>query len=245
MSKDVEYKLAEVELKLALLEAEYKEFTYIVSHDLRAPLRQIQGFTDILSAKYADVFDDKARKHMNMITAGVNQSQLIIDSLLTYSRIQSKKVEFSTVHVNDILSKTQKALFELMAELSITLNVDVNALPTIQGDNALLEQVFFHIIHNAILYQLADSKPSITICCEELENVWQFCVRDNGIGIPEKHYEKVFKPLRRNVSDKQYLGNGMGLAISKHIVKKHKGEIWLKANSDVGMSVYFTISKGL
>jgi light-regulated signal transduction histidine kinase (bacteriophytochrome) len=242
MSIDLQHQLTKTQQELAALKAEYEEFVYIVSHDLQAPLRQIEGFSDIIWNKYADNFDEKSKRHFDLIIKGSTKIKELLDALITYSRINTHAQPFSTLNLNDIVADVLKQS-SLLKKTDATISCD--NLPTIVGDNAQITHVFYQLIHNALFYQTAENRPDIKINVIELAKYWQFCITDNGIGISENLTEKVFKIFRRAVSEKQYVGTGMGLPIAQKILLRHQGNIWLETEKNVGSAFYFTIAKGL
>jgi light-regulated signal transduction histidine kinase (bacteriophytochrome) len=243
MSTTIESQLAAAQRELASLRAQHQEFAYIVSHDLNAPLRQIAGFADIVATKHADSFDDKTKRHFKLIVDGSTQVNKILASLMSYSNLCTEPTAFSKLSLVEVVDDAIKALSEDISESGAIITC--KNLPKIVGNGLALKQLFVHIIHNALLYQLPGNQPDIVISAIEAGNVWQLCVSDNGIGVAENLTEKIFKVLKRGVSQKKYEGMGMGLALAKKIAQKHGGDIWMESNNEVGTSFYFTIAKDL
>lgn len=241
--KNIENKLAKAQEELNVLKAEYEEYAYVVSHDLIAPLRQIEGFSNIIYAKHADQFDDKTKRHFDLIVSGAEKGKDILDALLDYSKLNTPAKPFSPVDSKQIIDGVTNKLTSMIEESSADIScVDT---PLVIGDSAQLHQVFYHLIHNALHYQYPGKSPTVSIDARETEDHWQFCINDNGIGIPDHLTEKVFTILRRAVTDKEYSGIGMGLAIAKKIVQCHGGRLWVVTKKNAGSSFYFTIAKEL
>jgi light-regulated signal transduction histidine kinase (bacteriophytochrome) len=243
MDSELKKQLEQTQKELAALRAEYQDFTYIVSHDLSGPLRQVEGFCDIIVGKHGDSFDDKTKRHFELILNGSNKAKQVIDALVEYSRLNTRAQAFELVDCNDVLNDLKNQLSSDFEHCSPT--IECPPLPIISADKVQIAQLFYHLIHNALLYHLPDSKPEVVISFIETEHSWRFEVKDNGIGIAQNLQEKVFKVLRRGVSDKAYVGMGMGLAIATKILQRHKGTIWLESDKTIGTTVHFTIQKGL
>jgi len=235
--------LAEARAKLARLEAEYKEFSYIVSHDLSGPLRTIEGFATIISQKHADSFDEKTKLHFQYIVNGVKNGTEILTSLKAFSRLNTRAQPFSACDCNALVADVQENLAEVIQ--STAAQVESANLPMVFADSVQLSQAFYHLLENALRYHRADSPPKVRITAEDLGAHWQFIVTDNGIGVPAKLAERIFKPLRRAVKDKDYPGMGMGLAVTKKIAERHRGDLQFESTEGAGSTFRMTIAKGL
>lgn len=243
MSVDIENQLNKANQELVALKAEYDEFVYIISHDLSASLRQVEGFAEIVIGKHADSFDDKTKRHFELIQGGSNQAKLILEAMRSYSRLSTMAQPFTLFDLNKLVHDIKCKLSSLFDDANSIITV--SHLPTIIGEEKQIAQVFECLLHNALNYRSAERECQINIDVVEKKHYWQFCVIDNGIGIAENIQEKIFKVLRRGVSDKKSIGIGMGLAIVKKVLQHHQGRIWLESEKGRGSSFYFTISKGL
>ncbi|MGS2717114.1 sensor histidine kinase [Eionea flava] len=243
----LEEQLAQTQQQLDDLREEYKEFVYIVSHDLHAPLRAIEGFSQIIANKHADSFDEKTRGHFNHIINGAQKNKAILNALVDYSRISTRESAFTECDCNAIFSQIKEELSPLIEASQATLHCE--ALPTLFADKVQLTLLFKHLIHNALLYQKDHIKPVIHITHKNKNNAWEFSVSDNGIGIKKNLMEKIFKLLRRGVSDKHYPGMGMGLAIAQKIVQRHGGELSAvsraEGETESGTTFTFTMTNNL
>jgi light-regulated signal transduction histidine kinase (bacteriophytochrome) len=243
MSDKLESQLKKARQELATLKMEYDEFVYIVSHDLSAPLRQIEGFTEIIASRHADSFDEKTKRHLALIQGGSNQAKLILEAIRGYSHLNTMTQSFALLDLNKIVSDTKVKLLAMFDEVSASITC--SNLPTIVGDKKQMTQLLECLIHNALTYQPQKQHCKIDITVVEQTNNWQFCITDNGIGVDENVQNKIFKVLKRGVSDKKFPGIGMGLAIAHKIIQRHDGRIWLESNNSSGSAFYFTIAKHL
>ena len=243
MSADVANELEKVKQELAALKAEYEEFVYIISHDLSAPLRQIEGFADIIESNHSDSFDEKTKRHFALIHSGATQATQILTALTNYSRLNTRAQPFALMDCNEIVAQVLAELSPLIAEMGASINCV--ELPSIIGDSEQIKLLFACLIENALIYQLPGNKPVIFISAKDDNNFWQFSINDNGIGVPENLTEKIFKVLRRGVSSKKYPGLGMGLAIAQKILQKHLGDISLNVDTNTGSTFTFKIAKDL
>lgn len=241
MTSKIEEQLAKTQKELAQVKAEYQEFVYVVSHDLRAPLRQIEGFAEIVISKHVDSFDEKTKHHFELITGGSAKARQLLDALVNYSRVETHAEECVPLNCNTLVDEVIKQLSDL--GLVAKADISYQNLPDVIAEKNQISQLFYSLIHNALLYQLPTAHPKIVIQAEELEHEWQFCIMDNGIGVKDNVRDKIFTVLRRGVSDKKYSGMGMGLAMAKKILSRHGGDIYLKASSDEGSSFSFTLPK--
>lgn len=238
-TKRAEEELAQKAEELARSNAELENFAYIASHDLQEPLRMVASFAELLGQRYRDQLDDKAREFIGYIDEGTQRMKLLIDDLLTYSRLGRKK-EWRPTDLNTVLDR---ALFNLALLIEETgAEITRNPLPTVHTDPVQMLQVFQNLIGNALKFR-AQSRPQVQIGAQEDENEWVFSVRDQGIGIAPEYAERIFLMFQRLHSRSQYPGTGIGLALCKKIVENHKGRIWVESQEGQGATFYFTIPK--
>lgn len=238
--KDVDLKRALKFLKFKNKELE--EFTYITSHDLQEPIRTIISLIDILNASSKDKFDTREEEIMKYIKdAGFRMRSLIL-GLLDYSRLGKEKIS-SKVNCNDLIKEVQQDLSSSIAQHDAT--IDVQELPIVPGYKTDLRLLFQNLISNAIKFRKKQEKPHIRITFKEDEAGWEFCVADNGIGIPKKYRVRVFKIFQRLHSREKYEGYGLGLTHCRKIIELHNGKIWVTSEEDVGSNFYFTLPKEL
>ncbi len=221
--------LGRANAELARSNQELQQFAYIASHDLQEPLRAIGGFSGLLARRYRNKLDAEAQEYLDFLTAAATRMQRMIVDLLDYSRLGHEPKPFQPVNLRDVLdaalSLLQTAVQELGAEFLI------GDLPTIQGDSQQLVQLFQNLVGNALKFH-GEELPSIMISGRRTGNEWLITVRDNGIGIDPEKAADVFQIFRRLHSQEQYPGTGIGLAVCKRIVERHRGRIWVQPNDD-------------
>ena len=209
---------------------ELEQFAYVASHDLQEPLRKVASFCQMLESRYAGQLDDRARQYIAYAVDGAKRMQLLINELLTFSRVGQPGTIRGPVDLNAV---AREAIDRLDATITDTdADVTVEELPTITGDATLLTQLFQNLIGNSIKFRRMDEHPVIRIAAERKEGVWEFACRDNGIGIASAHAERVFVIFQRLHPRDAYLGTGIGLALCRKIVDFHGGRIWVDTEAD-------------
>ena len=224
--------------------SQLENFAYIASHDLKAPIRTIVSFSQLLQRSLKNVIDEHSKEYLDfIISASLNMKQLIED-LLAYSRIDSVKLNSGEVELNDLLFMIQYELKAIIEEEKPVIILN-NIPKSISADYTKLKQVFQNLITNAIKFHKKGELPRIEISCEDQNDFWKFTVKDSGIGIQPKYFERIFLLFQKLHTNKEYEGTGIGLAICKKIIEQHQGEIWIESEVNVGTTFYFTISKNL
>ena len=218
--------------------AELEQFSYIASHDLKSPLRTIASYAGLLKRRYFNELDTHAIEFIDYVVKGASHMNDIIQDLLEYSNVNKAQI-WTSIDLNEmlflVLQNLDKEITESKAKILFP------KLPTINGFKTGMSQLFQNLIANAIKFK-SDLAPVISIQVENRSAHWQFIIADNGVGLEERYQEKAFQPFQR-INNLERPGTGMGLAICKKIVNKHKGEIWYKSKAGCGTSFYFTISK--
>jgi signal transduction histidine kinase len=234
----------ELEESLALLEEKSKEleqFAYAASHDLKEPLRMIQGFLTLLEKRYQEKLDNRARKYIHFSVDGAKRLGTLIDDLLEYSRVGRIHTNIEDIDLNEMLNELIKN--EIAHSGDSTEIIQFNNLPVINAVPVSINMLFRNLISNALKYQDGKKDPEIKITSMEDQNHWNFSVIDNGIGIEKKFFDKIFMLFNRLHTKEEYPGTGMGLAICKKIVDEHGGRIWVESEEGKGSTFYFTILK--
>jgi len=231
--------LNEILIKLERSNDELQQFAYVVSHDLREPLRTIISFLQLLEKRYKDQLDQDANEFIEFAVDGTKRMDDMITDLLEYSKVSSKEREFSLVNIEKILDETLLNLKMGINESNAIITYD--PLPTVYGDKKLLVELLQNIISNAIKYR-SKKTPKIHISAKKDANQWLFCVKDNGIGIDSKHINRIFTIFQRLHGIDEFEGTGIGLSIAEKIVQKHNGHIWVKSQPGKGSTFYFTIA---
>ncbi|MBL0130032.1 MAG: hypothetical protein IPP43_01980 [Chitinophagaceae bacterium] len=232
--------------KLAELTKEMNQFTYIVSHDLQAPLRMITGFLELLEKKYGDKLDESAKQYIGFAVMGAAKMKNLVFDLLEYSRLSSDTNEFVEVDLNVIMQEVKEKFLPAIEETGALITVD--HLPVVMAKKAQMVQLFQHLIGNALKFFSAEMPEIIITLREEnaglpdRQGFWVFAVKDNGIGFDPAFAEKIFIVFRRLFSDEtKYSGTGIGLAICKKIIGLHGGTIWAESAVGKGSTFYFTL----
>ena len=230
-------------LSLERSNKELEHFAYVASHDLQEPLRKIGSFTELLARKYQDKLDDKAGTYIGYIVDGAHRMQILINDLLSFSRVTTKGREFAKVDCNALLVRVQQDVEFAVQEKSATLSVA--ELPTVMADEVQLGQVFQNLVANAIKYCEAGRRPEVRISAQKSGADIVFSVSDNGIGIEQQHFERIFQLFQRLHTREEYSGTGIGLALCKKIIERHGGHIWVESALGKGSTFFFTIPLSL
>ena len=237
--QNTELKLKELVNELKRSNKELEQFAYVSSHDLQEPLRMVALFTQLLERRYKGKFDADADDYIKFIVEGAKRMKLLIDDLLSYSRVNTKGGEFEPIEMdkvmNNVLSNLQFISKESNAEILIQ-----EPLPTIVGDKSQMMHVFQNLVANGIKFNDNES-PKIVVSAQEDENGWIFSVSDNGIGILPEYQAQIFEIFKRLHDRDKYPGTGIGLAICQKIVERHGGEIWVESSKGNGSIFYFSI----
>jgi len=240
-----ERKLAADKLKESLADLqrsnkELEQFAYVASHDLQEPLRMVSSYTQLLAERYQDKLDDKANLFIRYAVDGAVRMQLLINDLLTFSRIGSKGKALEPVDCHAVLGQ---AVYNLKMNIEEAKAIITNdELPEVRADASQLVQLFQNLIGNALKFR-GEEYPQVHISAQDEGADWLFSVRDNGIGIDPQFSDKVFVIFQRLHTREEYQGSGIGLAICKKIVERHGGRIWFESEPGKGATFYFTIQK--
>lgn len=224
------------------LEATNKEletFSYSVSHDLRAPLRAIRGFSNMLVESYSPQLPDEARQLLNRIMGSAERMGQLIEHLLRFSRLSKQAVTKRPVKIQTLVYEVLEELYKDMLDQRI--KVQVQNLPDTVGDQVLLRQVFANLLSNAFKFTRNREQPTITVGCQQRDGEPVYFVRDNGAGFDMQHAEGLFRVFHRLHSSQEFEGNGVGLSLVQRIIQRHGGRIWAEAEVDKGATFYFTL----
>ncbi|MFC1620930.1 ATP-binding protein [Candidatus Omnitrophota bacterium] len=230
------------ELKGRKLEAAYKEldeFTYTISHDLKEPLRTVDAFSKFLEMRYGDKLDDKGRHYIERIRVNASTMQNLIEDLLEISRVDRRKNPVEVVEIGDLIDEVKMRLEYAIHEKKADIIVR-DKLPRLSCDRVRLAEVFLNLISNSIKF--TDKKqPHVEIGCIEKNGFYEFYVKDNGSGIEEQYFDKVFKIFQRLGKREDHEGTGAGLTIVKKIIENNGGKIWVESKMGEGTTFYFTV----
>ncbi|HPH35402.1 MAG TPA: ATP-binding protein, partial [Methanoregulaceae archaeon] len=237
LNTELETRVDERTRQLTEVNKNLESFTYTVSHDLRAPLRAISGYSSILLQDLTDI-PEKDRKYLGSLRNNAHAMGRLIDDLLAFSRLRMRALEKETVQpsvmVREILHEIRKDPAFAKVEFK------VGDLPPCQADPGLLKQVYANLIGNAIKYSQKKEAPLVEIGSLTRDGQLMYFVRDNGIGFDMKYSEKIFGVFERLQTADEYEGTGIGLAIVQRIVEMHGGRIWVESQVDKGTTFYFS-----
>ena len=220
--------------------AELEQFSYIASHDLKSPLRNIGTFARLLQKKMDGKLGPQEIEFMDFIVKGTQQMSSIIDDLLKYSRVGVKDGDFQMLDINEVLDLVKFNLTHDVNENDVLL--EIAEMPSaLFANRSSLIQIFQNLISNAIKFK-ADRRPHIKVGVEETTDFYIFSVKDNGVGMEEKFQQKAFEPFQR-LNNQERPGTGMGLAICRKIAMLHNGDIRFESELGMGTDFYFRISK--
>ena len=236
LNKNLERNIAQLQLTNKELEA----FSYSVSHDLRAPLRSINGYAQMIQDDHAQTFNDDARRMLNVIRNNAKKMGMLIDDLLAFSRMGRKEITRVSIDFNKLL---EPIIAETKQNAPAKTQIILNPLPATQGDPALLSQVYINLISNAVKYSAKKDNPKIEIGAEEKEDEIVYYVKDNGAGFDMQYAHKLFGVFQRLHSNEEFEGTGVGLAIVQRIIVKHGGKVWAEGIPDDGAAFYFSLPK--
>ena len=238
-SEELERNVAERTEQLRGANADLEAFNYGVAHDLRAPLRHIQGFSDMLLNDRDSVLSAEGQRHLKLIIAETARMDKLIQALLAISRVGRQTLQARDLDLNSVVEEVIESLAPDLQNRQIDWNV--GQLPTTQCDPALTRIVFSNLLANAVKFTSRCGRASIEIACEKRDHEYVFCVRDNGVGFNMKYADKLFGVFQRLHRAEDFEGTGVGLATVQRIIQKHGGRIWAEAEVDKGASFYFTL----
>lgn len=218
--------------------AELQQFAYVASHDMQEPLRMVTSYLDLLNHKFGDELNPKAKEYTAFAVDGAVRMRELVNDLLTYSRVDSRPMKMEEVDLNKVLAKVMDDLHIAISESKA--EIMVGPLPTIHADESKIKQVFQNLISNAIKFH-GTSPPKVEVTANSLGSEWKIAVQDNGIGIDPRYRERIFEMFQRLHTKEEYPGTGIGLAITKKIVERHGGKIWVESVPGEGSTFFITI----
>ncbi len=234
--KQAEEKQAELLEKVESINKELKDFAYIVSHDLKAPLRGIRTLADWIGSDYADKLDDEGREQMGLLSSRVDRMHNLIDGVLEYSRVGREKEKQVQVNLNELVPE----IIDVIAPPeNVTITVE-DKLPVVECGQTRIMQVFQNLLSNAVKY-MDKPKGRVKVGCVEEDGFWKFSVADNGPGIEEKHFERIFRIFQTLSPRDEVESTGVGLSVVKKIVELYGGKIWVESKPGKGSTFFFTL----
>ncbi len=240
LNVELEQRVKERTLQFETVNKELEAFTYSVSHDLRAPLRHIQGYTEMLAKETQDRLSAKAQRHLQVIADASEKMSQLVDDLLSFSRMGRTEMHETKVALERLVQETIQDLEMATRGRAITWNIA--PLPAVIGDRSMLKQVFANLLDNAVKYSRPRNPAEIEIGCSDRQDGWgTFFVRDNGVGFDMKYAHRLFGVFQRLHRADEFEGTGIGLANVRRIVARHGGRVWIEAAVNKGTAVFVTL----
>ncbi len=242
LNQQLERRVAERTEQLESANKELEAFSYSVSHDLRAPLRHIDGFASMLTAHAGAALDEKSRRYLTVITDAAKRMGRLIDDLLSFSRHGRTELRHGPVKLGDLVAEVRRQMHNELASRRIEWRIA--ELPEVQGDVAMLHQVMVNLLGNAVKYSRQRDPAVIEVGWREGDgdDVVVF-VRDNGAGFNPKYVDRLFGVFQRLHAESEFEGTGVGLANVQRIVHRHGGRVWAEGKVDAGATFYFTLPR--
>lgn len=237
----LQHALDESQAQLEAARLELERFTHSVSHDLRAPLRAIEGFSKILLEDYAERIDEEGQRYLKILESSGRKMTRLLDDLLQLSRLSQQEKKPCQVNMRELVGSIWLELH--VPDAMRQIDFKCASLPQAWGDGALLRQIWTNLIDNAIKFTGRKDRAIIEISGHEEADRTVYCIKDNGAGFNMKSAGKLFDVFHRLHTDEEFKGNGIGLAIAQRLVRRHAGEIWANAKKDEGSTFYFSLPR--
>jgi len=241
LNVELEQRVVERTAQLEAANKELEAFSYSVSHDLRAPLRAVDGFSQAVLEDFGPQLPDEGRRQLQTIRYSAQRMGALIDDLLTFARLSRQELKKRTIDTGKLVQGTLDELGFPWRDRPVEIRVE--DLPASSGDPALLKQVWVNLLSNALKYTGKRENPAVEIGFLKSNGIDTFFVRDNGTGFDMRYADKLFGVFQRLHQVEEYEGTGVGLAIVQRIVRRHGGRVWAEAAVDRGATFYFTLEK--
>jgi len=232
-------RIATLEAEVDRMRQEMRAFSYSVSHDLRAPLRAIEGFSRIISEDYAQGMDAEGKKFVQHVLQNAQIMSALIEGLLGYHRLNERPVSKAAVNMTELTRDVLGALPKAAA----APEVKIGKLPTISADPALMRIAWEQLISNAIKFSKRAAAPAIEFGADERDGEHVLWIKDNGLGFDMEYSNKLFQMFQKLQKDSDFEGYGVGLALVRRVAEKHNGRVWAEAKPNLGATFYFAAPK--
>lgn len=236
---ELEQRVSERTVQLQNVVKELEAFSYSVSHDLRAPLRAINGFATILFEDYNEKLNDEGKRVLNVIRENVNKMSNLINDMLNLSRVSRQDIKFSMIDMTIVVQNVIEELKSGFPEQRVRFHI--NSLPMAYGDSKMIVQVFVNLLSNAFKFTSKKDNALIEVNGWSEDNGYVYSIKDNGVGFDMQYAHKLFNIFQRLHSSDEFEGTGIGLAIIKRIIDKHGGRVWAEGKVNEGATFYFTL----
>lgn len=238
---ELEQRVAKRTEQLEIANKEMEAFSYSISHDLRAPLRSIQMYTDMLETDYSSQLDEGGKKLVGKLLHKTQNMEKLIKELLEFFRMGKKELALQQVSMSKMVHDLVTVVKE--EEKTRDIHFTIHPLPNIPADSMLIKQVWINLISNAVKYTRYKEKAIIEIGAKEDAKTIVFFIKDNGAGFDMHYADKLFKIFQRLHSQEKFEGTGIGLSFVQRIIAKHEGKVWAEAQEDQGATFYFELKK--
>jgi PAS domain S-box-containing protein len=239
---ELERRVAERTRQLEIANRELESFSYSVSHDLRAPLRAVDGYTRILMEDYGARLDAEGRRICSVISESAARLGVLIDDLLAFSRLGRVPMQSGLI---DMEACARSVFMELTSNKERPrIDFRLDTLPPVYGDRAMLQQVWVNLLSNAVKFSSKRERPEIVVSASRIDGEMEYCVRDNGAGFDMQYADKLFGVFQRLHSVKEFPGTGVGLAIVQRIIARHGGTVRGVGQPEKGAEFFFTLPAG-
>ena len=237
LNRDLEQRVVERTEQLEAANKELEAFSYSVSHDLRSPLRAIDGFSQMLLEDHTDKLDDEGKRLLNVVRSNTQRMAKLIDDILAFSRTSRLEMTFAEIG----MEKLAHEVIEELHPITDTVQVEIEAIPPATGDRAMMRQVFINLLSNAIKFSRHKAPALIKVGGYAAGDEAIYFVRDNGAGFDMKYADKLFGVFQRLHAINEFEGTGIGLAIVKRIITRHGGRVWAEGKVNEGATIYFAL----
>jgi PAS domain S-box-containing protein len=241
LNEELEERVNERTSQLECSNKELEAFSYSVSHDLRAPLRHINGYVELLQSRFNTNLPEKAHHYLNSISGSACEMGTLIDTLLKFSRTGRTEIHKTPNDMNKMVNEVINSIEHEHSEQSIDWNIC--KLPIVHCDKKLLKQVWLNLLENAVKYSRNRDTAKINIGVKDGKNEYIFFIRDNGVGFEMQYAQKLFGVFQRMHPTEEFEGTGIGLANVRQIITRHGGRTWAEAKPNKGATFYFSLNK--
>jgi len=243
LNQELEQRVADRTAKLEAANKELEAFSYSVSHDLRAPLRAVDGFSHILLDDYAGKLDEEGRRLLKMVRDNANRMGQLIDDILKFSRTGRSEMTLSDIDMEKMAREVSEEILSSIAGTRPQLEIE--PVPRAKGDKAMVRQVFVNLLSNAIKFSRTHETPAVSVGASVKGEEIIYFVKDNGVGFDMQHAAKLFGVFQRLHSMNEFEGTGIGLAIVKRIIARHGGRVWAEGKVNEGATIYFSLPRNV